>query len=480
MKDRALSTLGLWAAVGLVIYGFGRFNIAQLGGFLVILALGLAAQYELYRILEKSGARPRIGVGLVAGAILMVAVFLSDAGIPAALNYAALAWVAVLLTLLRRPLVDQAWVLRFATAFGVLYVPALLAFFVDFARWKNQDNNHGLWIALWVVAVTKFTDVGGLLFGVPFGRHKIAPNISPAKSLEGCLGGVALSVGVGVGTLLGLGAKHTFFYIVVPIMGGGVGEGALPLSTGYAEILHLKQGDEFARVLPPVMFGSLTAILLSGTLNFVGKKFPHLTGEGRLQPGEHDELHAAQEEITGHMDVSHIAAGASIAITLYLIGVAANTLPPETFRFPAPVVMLFIAVAVKLAYGVPPQLQHGAGIVYKFFRTAVTYPLLFAIGVALTPWDKLMAALQPANLITIIATVVALMTTGFFVGRWVKLYPIEAAIVNACHSGQGGTGDVAILTAANRMQMMPFAQIATRIGGAITVTLALIALKSMS
>ena len=290
----------------------------------------------------------------------------------------------------------------------------------------------------------------------------------------------AALVGTGVGALLGLGAKHTFFYIVVPIMGGGVGEGAIPLSVGYAEILHLKQGDEFARVLPPVMFGSLTAILLSGTLNFVGKKFPHLTGEGRLQPGEHDELHPQQEEITGHMDVSHIAAGASIAITLYLVGVAASTLPPETFRFPAPVVMLFLAVAVKLAYGVPPSLQHGAGVVYKFFRTAVTYPLLFAIGIALTPWDKLMAALHPANLATIVATVVTLMATGFFVGKWVKLYPIEAAIVNACHSGQGGTGDVAILTAANRMQMMPFAQIATRIGGAITVTLALIALKALA
>ena len=290
----------------------------------------------------------------------------------------------------------------------------------------------------------------------------------------------AALVGTGVGALLGLGAKHTFFYIVVPIMGGGVGEGAIPLSMGYAEILHLQQGDEFARVLPPVMFGSLTAILLAGTLNFVGKRFPHLTGEGRLQPGEHDELHAQQEEISGHMDVSHIAAGASIAITLYLIGVAVSTLPPETFRFPAPVVMLFIAVAVKLGFVVPPQLQHGAGIVYKFFRTAVTYPLLFAIGVAMTPWDKLMAALHPANLATIIATVVTLMTTGWFVGKWVKLYPIEAAIVNACHSGQGGTGDVAILTAANRMQMMPFAQIATRIGGAITVTLALIALKALN
>jgi len=76
----------------------------------------------------------------------------------------------------------------------------------------------------------------------------------------------AALVGTGVGTLLGLGAKQTFFYIVVPIMGGGVARGAIPLSVGYADILHLKQGDEFARVLPPVMFGSLTAILLSGTL----------------------------------------------------------------------------------------------------------------------------------------------------------------------------------------------------------------------
>jgi Na+/citrate or Na+/malate symporter len=72
--------------------------------------------------------------------------------------------------------------------------------------------------------------------------------------------------------------------------------------------------------------------------------------------------------------------------------------------------------------------------------------------------------------------VTTLVATGFIVGKWMNLYPIDAAIVNACHIGQGGTGDVAILTAANRMQLMPFAQIATRIGGALTVTLALILL----
>jgi len=131
---------------------------------------------------------------------------------------------------------------------------------------------------------------------------------------------------------------------------------------------------------------------------------------------------------------------------------------------------------LKLMQAVPPSLEQGAYVVYQFFRRAVTYPLLFAIGVALTPWDRLMAAFAPRNLLTIIATVVTLVTTGFFVGRWIRLYPIDTAIVIACRAGQGGTGDVAILTAANRMQLMPFAQIATRIGGAITITLTLLVL----
>src|SRR6202030_4209199 len=91
-------------------------------------------------------------------------------------------------------------------------------------------------------------------------------------------------------------------------------------------------------------------------------------------------------------------------------------------------------------------------------------------------WKDLVAVFAIPNLITIIVTVSTLMASGYLVAKWIRFFPIDTAIVNGCHSGQGGTGDVAILTAANRMQLMPFAQIATRIGGAITVTLGLIAL----
>src|SRR5258705_438199 len=178
----------------------------------------------------------------------------------------------------------------------------------------------------------------------------------------------------------------------------------------------------------------------------------------------------------GIMDVSTIAAAGLAAITLYLMGVMCH----RSFGLPAPVAMLFLAVLAKLTSAVSPHLQQGGFVVYKFFSTAVTYPLLFAIGVSLTPWDKLVAAFNVPNMITIFSTVVTLMATGAVVGRLLNMYPIESAIINACHSGQGGTGDVAILTAANRMQLMPFAQIATRIGGAITVTIVLIILSRVT
>lgn len=287
----------------------------------------------------------------------------------------------------------------------------------------------------------------------------------------------ALVVGTAVGMALGLGWDRTLFSIVIPIMAGGVGEGALPLSVGYASVSHTDQGAIFAQVLPAVMLGSLTAILLAGGLNHLGRKMPHLTGEGQLQPGERDDVLGAvregeEERPTGvPVEASTVAAAGVTAVTLYLCGTVMQTLT----GFPAPVTMLFLAVALKLLRAVSAELREGAGVLYRFFAQCVTYPLLFAIGVSLTPWDALVATFQPAVLATIVATVTTIMAAGFVVGGWIGLYPIEAAIVNATHSGQGGTGDVAILTAANRMQLMPFAQIATRIGGAITVTLALIA-----
>lgn len=285
---------------------------------------------------------------------------------------------------------------------------------------------------------------------------------------------VGMLVGMGVGMVLGLEPFQIFFFLILPIMAGGVGEGAIPLSMGYAAILHMEQGVALGRILPIVMLGGLTAIVIAGLLNQMGKRYPHLTGEGSLMPSKkgESEMPVAEQASGKSVDVSTIACGALLAILLYMVGMLLNRL----IGLPAPVGMLFAAVAVKLAHGVSPRIQQGSQVVYKFFRTAVTYPILFAVGVAITPWQELVNAFTVQNLIVIVTTVCALVGTGFLVGKKIGMCPIDVAIVSCCQSGQGGTGDVAILTAGNRMSLMPFAQIATRIGGAINVSLSLLAL----
>lgn len=285
---------------------------------------------------------------------------------------------------------------------------------------------------------------------------------------------VGMLVGMGVGLALGMEPFQIFFFIILPIMAGGVGEGAIPLSIGYATLLHMDQGVALGRVLPMVMLGGLTAIIISGCLNQLGKRYPHLTGEGQLMPNRSngDEPAQAAPAFSGKTDVTTIAAGALLAVLLYMIGMLGHKL----IGLPAPVGMLFIAVLIKLANGVSPRLLEGSQVVYKFFQTSVTYPILFAVGVAITPWEELVHAFTIDNLLVIVSTVFALVATGFFVGKKIGMHPIDVAIVSCCQSGQGGTGDVAILTAGNRMSLMPFAQIATRIGGAINVSVSLLVL----
>ncbi|MBN3137069.1 2-hydroxycarboxylate transporter family protein [Pectobacterium punjabense] len=286
-------------------------------------------------------------------------------------------------------------------------------------------------------------------------------------------------VGMGVGIALGLDPFQIFFFLILPIMAGGVGEGAIPLSIGYAAILHMDQGVALGRVLPIVMLGSLTAIIIAGILNQLGKRYPHLTGEGELMPNKGNSLgngegSAPASAFSGKADVTTIASGALLAILLYMIGMLGH----KVIGLPAPVGMLFAAVLVKLAHGVSPKMLEGSQVVYKFFQTSVTYPILFAVGVAITPWQELVNAFTIQNLLVIISTVVTLVATGFFVGKKIGMHPIDVAIISCCQSGQGGTGDVAILTAGNRMVLMPFAQIATRIGGAINVSISLLILAN--
>jgi phosphatidate cytidylyltransferase len=85
------------------------------------------------------------------------------------------------------------------TLFGYLYIPWLFSYLITLRY--TPDGVLGIWYLLLPILAIVAADVGGYVVGSLFGRHELAPLISPRKTLEGALGGVVLAILVVSGCL---------------------------------------------------------------------------------------------------------------------------------------------------------------------------------------------------------------------------------------------------------------------------------------
>jgi phosphatidate cytidylyltransferase len=101
----------------------------------------------------------------------------------------------------------------YATAFATLYLPTLAALVVSLSF-----MNEGRWLVLLLVAIPVASDTGGYFAGTYFGKHKLAPNISPKKTWEGLAGSLLLATVAGVGGMALMG-RPWYFGLALAVFG---------------------------------------------------------------------------------------------------------------------------------------------------------------------------------------------------------------------------------------------------------------------
>lgn len=182
MKKRIISTVALWACIILVLVLGGH-----TGGLLLLLLISGLTQWELYQMLEKTGLQPNKQLGVILGTLSLVGCYYISPESPIDIFVIAV----VLLTVTILSVTDFTRV-TLPTLFGLIYIPFMFQFF------GLVLHAYGtLLLPVWIIAVAKFSDVGGLLIGSRLGRNKLAPSISPGKTVEGAAGGILVSVLVG-------------------------------------------------------------------------------------------------------------------------------------------------------------------------------------------------------------------------------------------------------------------------------------------
>jgi len=87
-----------------------------------------------------------------------------------------------------------------------LYIGLSFAFVAELRFFHS--NAWGMVALVSLLVVTKLSDVGAYTFGKCFGRHKLSPRLSPGKTIEGALGGIAVACG----------ASYIFFVFCAPLM----------------------------------------------------------------------------------------------------------------------------------------------------------------------------------------------------------------------------------------------------------------------
>jgi len=195
MQRTAMGTLAL--ALFLIL---ALISHHPLGGWLFLTILGSTvglALWEYYEMAILRGYAPYLRTGIWTAVAYLIAIFFSVRYHEMEFFYLLVLLGAVLSFFFQNYQQPQEDVIANSaiTLFGFIYIAISFSFLLLISYYPFQNPlQDGRWWLVYAVVVTKMTDVGAYIIGKWSGKTPLAPQISPQKSVEGALGGLAFAI----------------------------------------------------------------------------------------------------------------------------------------------------------------------------------------------------------------------------------------------------------------------------------------------
>jgi len=332
--------------------------------------------------------------------------------------------------------------------------------------------------------------IAALITGSILGMNRKLLVKAAARYFPAIFGGLILSFALCavLGQVMGFGWVKALLLIALPIMGGGMGAGATPLSKIFESSGTMTADEALSVMTPAVAIGNAISIVIAGLIVkiIIDKKWNGqgaLMQSGSIDPAELEispEMQAKRDDIK----ISNLGVGLFVSTTFFAWGFIVAKLwsmlvPSVSIHAYA---WMIITVAIcKVTNCLPEKIEIACYQWFQFIMKNLTTTLLVGIGICYLDLNQVIESLNVTYFVLCLVTCLGAFFGAFFVGKLVGFYPVEAGITaGLCMANMGGTGDVAVLSAADRMELMPFAQISSRLGGAVILLLGSLMLSLMS
>lgn len=312
--------------------------------------------------------------------------------------------------------------------------------------------------------------IAGSILGMP---RQLLIKAGPrfAVPLFGAIAVVFVGIGA-ISMLFGRGFMEGILMIAAPVMAGGLGLGALPMSEMYGE--RTGQGAEafMGDLMSAVVLANIFCILFAGILNGMGRKRPQLfvgfSGNGELLriTGRSQDLQMRQKNSASSFIV--LGKGLLLTAVVFVAGELLGAFLPLLHPFAWAILLL---VAIKLFNLMPKDLEEAATDWGDLVNAVLVPALLVGVSLSYIKVEEVLASISdPSFILLIVLTVAVSGLSSGLIGWLVKFNFVEAAVTpGLVMADTGGSGDVSVLSAADRMHMMPFAAISTRFGGTVVL-----------